>query len=610
MPKILGILTLLFWLVPAEARNFIDQASYLEDPSGQLSLDQLPQDQFESFSGLLGKGYSQSTFWVRLHLNPEGAKDFVLLRIRPNYLDKVILFDPAYHSLGQVMTGDETDSRDTYQSLNLTLTIPSGVGPRDIWLKIRTNSTFLFDAEALQLEDMIREDQFQQLKSAFYLSLIGLFIVWGALNWLATRDEVIAAFVLKQVSCLFYMAGILGYLRYFWPNPSVISSGLVVDLAMGIYGTAAFWFEYRFLREFNPNPYALRVLKWMSAFLPFYLLLAAVGKIQLAFMVMMLLFLVAPVFTFIMVFTIKSEENAQEITSIPLSRNVLIAVYGFILIVLSLTTFPILGWWQSGPMVFDRLLIYSLVNGLVILIALQLRMRNFERQRVALEAQNLEIRKQIDRERLVREEQGRFLDMLTHELRTPMAAISMSLGNSDCEPELLSEARQSISEMAAILDRCLTSDQIAGGQLSVTPTSFCVTDELESLISKCPEPSRIDYRSDRALFMTSDVVLFRLVMTNLIDNALKYSDKHSRVEIRLEADDSTQSIRVGNLPGKAGWPDASRLFEKYYRSPLAHSASGTGLGLYLSRQLAHALSGELHYTPTQAQIGFTLCLPL
>ena len=69
-------------------------------------------------------------------------------------------------------------------------------------------------------------------------------------------------------------------------------------------------------------------------------------------------------------------------------------------------------------------------------------------------------------------------------------------------------------------------------------------------------------------------------------------------------------LELNNLPGKAGWPDAAQVFDKYYRAPQAQRQSGTGLGLYLVKNLTQALGGEIAYEPDAAVVRFVLTLPL
>ena len=117
----------------------------------------------------------------------------------------------------------------------------------------------------------------------------------------------------------------------------------------------------------------------------------------------MSLFVLVPVLMFILALTVQpfSDPSAPN-RSTPLSRRMLVLVYGVILLGLSATTLPAMGLKHAGFMIFDGLLIYSLINGLTILIVLQLRIRINERQRIALEIQNLEIKQRFETERVGR----------------------------------------------------------------------------------------------------------------------------------------------------------------------------------------------------------------
>lgn len=371
------LLTLLLLLTSSVfAKDEVIQRSFLEDPTSELGFEALPQAAFEPFTGVLSRGYSQSTFWIRLRIAPAKGKDPLFLRIRPNYLDEVRLFDPASEALGEQTTGDEQAHEDSYRSLNLNLMIQGGEGPRDVWLRVKTQSTLLFSAEALALDDILRRDQAQQFKSAFYLSLVGLFIVWGGLNWWATRDRILLVFTVKQAFCLLYMSGLLGYIRLIGPEIVGLSSGLIVDLSMGFYGAAAFWFEYCFLSQFRPKPCLLNLLKWLPAFLPAYLALVISGRPQEAFMLCMSLFMLAPILTLALALTSRPLQEPAEGAAPQIGRPLLVSAYALILVGLSLTSFPIMGLTDASDLIFDSPLIYSLINGLLMLILLQLQIRN------------------------------------------------------------------------------------------------------------------------------------------------------------------------------------------------------------------------------------------
>ena len=113
--------------------------------------------------------------------------------------------------------------------------------------------------------------------------------------------------------------------------------------------------------------------------------------------------------------------------------------------------------------------------------------------------------------------------------------------------------------------------------------------------------------------MLSDPQLLSIVLSNLFNNALKYSPPLSVITIRAEtvtdAGRAGIQISVQNVPGAAGLPDPAKVFDKYYRSPGAKKQTGSGLGLYLVHSFTVLLGGQVRYEVAQEQARFTLWLP-
>ena len=102
---------------------------------------------------------------------------------------------------------------------------------------------------------------------------------------------------------------------------------------------------------------------------------------------------------------------------------------------------------------------------------------------------------------------------------------------------------------------------------------------------------------------------------NLIDNATRHGDPQAPVWVSLQPAPSANGrsgivLAVRNQPGPSGRPDPEQIFAKYYRSSGAQRQSGTGLGLFLSHNLAAQLGGALRYTPDPDHIQFELWLPI
>ncbi|MBF0256617.1 MAG: sensor histidine kinase [Gammaproteobacteria bacterium] len=125
------------------------------------------------------------------------------------------------------------------------------------------------------------------------------------------------------------------------------------------------------------------------------------------------------------------------------------------------------------------------------------------------------------------------------------------------------------------------------------------------MIAASRDPQRVQLQLDSRPQLHTDAKLLRVILTNLIDNALKYGDPTQPIQVRLSGDQPCQ-LRICNPPGPAGAPDAEQVFEKYYRSPRAHGLTGSGQGLYIAHAFSQMLGGELSYQPGADLICFQL----
>jgi signal transduction histidine kinase len=103
----------------------------------------------------------------------------------------------------------------------------------------------------------------------------------------------------------------------------------------------------------------------------------------------------------------------------------------------------------------------------------------------------------------------------------------------------------------------------------------------------------------------------RQVLINLVDNAVKYSPDGGRVELRVEADDYGLRLSVSDEGLGIAHGDQQRIFGKFYRVDARQSSGvgGTGLGLYISRELVRRMGGRLSVSSRENE-GSTFALEL
>lgn len=228
------------------------------------------------------------------------------------------------------------------------------------------------------------------------------------------------------------------------------------------------------------------------------------------------------------------------------------------------------------------------------------------------------------RERKVLAAQRQFVSMISHELRQPLAIIDTATHNLDIAlesrlPALLPKTRkirQATNRLLNLMENCLAADRLdsTGIQLRLEEVDVCDFLQHDYLDSAMLAPERIRLQlPDKPLRLRCDLYLFDIALTNLVDNALKYSPPASPVEIRLTEDPRRERIQIEVRDQGAGVKpeDQEHIFGRFQRGQGLGRISGAGLGLHLARELARRHGGDVLLAPAQAGQGatFTLTLP-
>lgn len=219
-----------------------------------------------------------------------------------------------------------------------------------------------------------------------------------------------------------------------------------------------------------------------------------------------------------------------------------------------------------------------------------------------------------------------FINNMTHEFKTPISTVSLAseaIGREDIveRPEALQRYNRMIRDenlrMRRQVEKILQLAQLESGdlQLNLIPVDLneLTRDTAEPFalqIEKRGGSLELDLRADRSVAMVDPVHLGN-VLTNLIDNAIKYSPAAPQVRVRSERHGRQLVLRVTDHGVGIARADQERVFEKYFRCPTGdrHDVKGFGLGLSFVRLLveAHGGSVELQSAPGQ---GTTIILSL
>ncbi|WP_044408824.1 sensor histidine kinase [Thiomicrospira microaerophila] len=216
-----------------------------------------------------------------------------------------------------------------------------------------------------------------------------------------------------------------------------------------------------------------------------------------------------------------------------------------------------------------------------------------------------------NKEREDKEQKAQFLSMLSHELKTPLSVIRMGVSQQTMSDSLRNHIIQASNDMGMVIDRCAVLEKVDENvALKIQTVNLVSLINYVTHHSQAPERIRLDFTDAITnLHIQTDEDWLKVILSNLIDNALKYSPKDTFVRIYIRKEKATWCIGVCNQINEPA-PDAKHIFDKYYRSPKARMQTGSGLGLYIVKRLALQLQTHIEYIPMKEKVIFRLCLTI
>jgi len=216
-----------------------------------------------------------------------------------------------------------------------------------------------------------------------------------------------------------------------------------------------------------------------------------------------------------------------------------------------------------------------------------------------------DVSKQKETERL----RDDFIATLTHDLRTPLLAaiqtlkffLDGSLGPVEEKQEvLLSTMLHSNEDLLGLVNALLEVYRFESGKLTLCKTLFPVKDlvtqcyeELKPLAEKKKLEFNLTCDIPDNLEITADKSEIKRVMINLCGNAVNYTNKNGKVDIIAKAQSGDFIFSVSDNGNGIPQEDIPKLFNRFSQGTARKRSTGTGLGLYLSRQIIESHGGKI-----------------
>ena len=623
---------------PAIARDWVDRLSIIQDPSRQLTLEQVVgRADWEPISGPLNFGYTAAALWIRLEPSPATPAEPLRLRIRPAYLDQIEVFAPdGANGWTRQLLGDQLPAGGNLVGDTAFSAAVDGRHQGPIFVRVRSTSTMAVYPELRDEAESFRVSAAEHLIFGVYFGLMSFLALWAFTGAWVRQDAALAVFGLYLVALIGMGLGITGLAAAFLLKDvgSHHWTTIFVLLATLIGG----FFHRLFLARFRPGKWSMWSVDICigAGVLNLGLLALIDTRTVLAFNAWLVL--IGCVAVSLAAFAPGTKTRAEHRT--------LLFSYALMLVTLSLTMLPVVGAGVGGALAIHL----TMGHGLIVAVTLSLALARLARLE-SLERQRLEVAAEQSRRELAiisaqNQEYDRFLAMLTHELRNALSTASLvvrrlrhgefrsvssdpaSLLEGDsrsaasdsegfppqrAEPEVvvsLSRADSALRAASAVLDKVQAARQIETG-VAIDNTSAFVADQVLEAADRLAVDDLL-LEIDPILTLCQDWTYFDLILSNLIENADRYRDPGTAIRIvaRTRAGNAVGvELSVSNRCNPAAEIDPERVFEKYWRDPHARSKRGAGLGLWLSRNAARMLGGDLQCAVHDAEIEFRLTLP-
>lgn len=231
-------------------------------------------------------------------------------------------------------------------------------------------------------------------------------------------------------------------------------------------------------------------------------------------------------------------------------------------------------------------------------------------ERSSLARRQLEVSRQQARQQARQE----FLGIVSHELKTPVAVLKayteLLLRKAEIDPqrasdlEVLERMLEQSDRMLAMIEQLLDLQKIETGQFSLEISSFDLTElarRVAENLQLTATGHKVAFRGEDGLMVQADKRRIEEVLSNLLENAVKFSPAGSRIDVAVkrtsgsEADGDEALVSVADQGVGISLQDLARVFERFYqgRGTFHRGHVGLGLGLYIAREIVERHQGRV-----------------
>jgi len=225
----------------------------------------------------------------------------------------------------------------------------------------------------------------------------------------------------------------------------------------------------------------------------------------------------------------------------------------------------------------------------------------------------------------VEQEKQRFLQHVSHELKTPLTAIRQGsellndeIGGklSPQQREIINILRESSLSLQKMIENLLYYTSIQFKRPELILSNVLLSELIYNILSSYAltlDSKKIEVKSDlQDIYLTCDNNKIFIVIDNLISNAIKYTPQHGTINLRIYQKNKNAVIEVDDEGPGVMASDKARIFDPFYQGNAKYESlvNGTGLGLSIAKEFIEAHGGKISLIPSNSGAHFRVSLPI
>lgn len=205
---------------------------------------------------------------------------------------------------------------------------------------------------------------------------------------------------------------------------------------------------------------------------------------------------------------------------------------------------------------------------------------------------------------LLSKQQSNFILSVTHELKSPIAAVKLNLQtmarrklNEETQEQLINRSIQEANRLDDLCNNLLLASQIESRHFRPAEERINLSEIARECVQVYEHRGKNTFEAqlEEDCFMHGDRLLWKLVINNLLENAVKYSPAETTITLELNKQDDDLVLSIADEGYGISDAEKGKIFRKFYRigNENSRKTKGTGLGLYLTSKIIQQYKGAI-----------------